>query len=81
MKFICVGKYDDYIGAYIVLGRLQSEEINCWLQNENMVTVFPALTHAVGGIKLMVAEAQADRAVTLLAQWQNEDESGPASQQ
>jgi len=66
MKFIPLLASNDYIEAHILLGRLQNEGINCWLQNENMVTVFPALTNAVGGIRLMVEEAQAERATEIL---------------
>ena len=69
MKFIPLLAFNDYIEAHILLGRLQNEGINCWLQNENMVTVFPALTNAVGGIKLMVAESQEERATELLSQF------------
>ena len=72
MKFVCLNTFNDYIEANIILGRLQNEDINCWLQDENMVTVFPALTNAVGGIKLMVAETQAERAAELLSRFGNE---------
>jgi metallophosphoesterase superfamily enzyme len=69
MKFIPLLAFNDYIEAHILLGRLQNEGINCWLQNENMVTVFPALTNAVGGIKLMVEESQEEKATELLRQF------------
>ncbi len=33
----------------------EEEGINCWLKDENTVTIDPILTNAIGGIKLMVA--------------------------
>jgi DNA-directed RNA polymerase subunit M/transcription elongation factor TFIIS len=72
MKFVTVQVYNNYIEAHIILGRLMDENINCWLRDENTVTLNPILTNAVGGIKLMVAETQADQAITLLKQFRAE---------
>ena len=66
MSFIIICTYDNYIPAHIALGRLQSENINCYLQDEYTVTIDPFLSNAIGGIKLMVAEAQAQRAISIL---------------
>ena len=38
----------------MLITRLESEEIECWLQDENTVTINPIWTNAVGGIKLLV---------------------------
>ncbi len=62
MNFIVAAVLDNYVNAHLLLGRLQNENINCWLKDENTVTV---LTNS-GGIKLMVAEAQIERAMTLI---------------
>jgi len=48
------------------MGRLKEEFINCYLQDENTVTIDPLLSNAIGGIKLMVAEQQAERAMEIL---------------
>ena len=48
------------------MGRLKEEFINCYLLNENSVTIDPFLSNAIGGIKLMVAETQAERALEIL---------------
>ncbi|HEY6504300.1 MAG TPA: DUF2007 domain-containing protein [Chitinophagaceae bacterium] len=66
MKFIILRSYDNYIPAHIAMGRLKEEFINCYLQDEYTVTIDPLLTNAIGGIKLMVAEAQAERALEIL---------------
>lgn len=66
MKLIAVRSYDDYISAHIIMGRLTEENITCFLQNEHSVTIGPFLSNMIGGIKLMVAEPQVERALELL---------------
>jgi hypothetical protein len=66
MKFIVLCSFDNYISAHIALGRLKEEFINCYLQDEYSVTIDPFLSNAIGGIKLMVAETQAERARDIL---------------
>ncbi|HYM93706.1 MAG TPA: DUF2007 domain-containing protein [Chitinophagaceae bacterium] len=73
MQFVEVRSYDNYISAHIMMGRLKEEFINCWLQNENSVTLDPFLSNAIGGIKLMVPEAQAARALELLDAFEKQD--------
>jgi DNA-directed RNA polymerase subunit RPC12/RpoP len=74
MQFIVAQIYSNYIDANIIMGRLQEEGINCWLKDENTVTIDPILTNAVGGIKLMVSESQADRTFELLKQFRQEQQ-------
>jgi len=64
--FIILMTFDNYISAHIIMGRLKEEFINCYLQDENTVTIDPLLSNAIGGIKLMVAEQQAERAMEIL---------------
>jgi hypothetical protein len=66
MNFILIRSFDNYIPAHIALGRLKEEYINCYLQDEYSVTIDPFLSNAIGGIKLMVAETQAGRAMEIL---------------
>jgi hypothetical protein len=66
MKFVLLCSFDNYIPAHIALGRLKEEYINCYLQDEYSVTIDPFLSNAMGGIKLMVAETQAERAWEIL---------------
>ncbi len=70
--FVPVRTYDNYIPANLVLQRLEAEEITAYLQDENTVTVSPMYSMAVGGIKLMVHEEQAPRALELLKEWETE---------
>jgi hypothetical protein len=66
MNFVEVRSYDNYIDAHLMLGQLRAEFINCHLLNENSVTIDPFLSNAIGGIKLMVAETQLERALELI---------------
>ena len=73
MDFIQLRSYDNYIYANIVLCMLQDSGINCHLKDEYTITIDPLLSPALGGIKLMVARSQVDRALELLAQTGNVD--------
>jgi hypothetical protein len=66
MEFVILQTFDNYISAHIALGRLKEEYINCHLQDEYSVTIDPFLSNAIGGIKLMVVEIQAERAMSIL---------------
>lgn len=72
MKFVPVWTYNDYVSAHIAMGRLEEDGFKCWLKDENTVTIDPILTNAVGGIKLMVEEAEAQKAFDILKQLQQE---------
>ena len=73
MDFIQVRSYDNYIYAHIVLSMLQDSGINCHLKDEYTITIDPLLSPALGGIKLMVAGSQLERALELLAETGNVD--------
>jgi hypothetical protein len=66
MNYVIVATYDNYIPAHIAMGRLEEDGILCWLKDENTSTINPVLGNAIGGIKLMVASAQAERAAAIL---------------
>jgi len=73
MDYIQVRSYDNYIYAHIVLSMLQNAGINCHLKDEYTITIDPLLSPALGGIKLMVAGSQLERALELLAETGNVD--------
>jgi predicted nucleic-acid-binding Zn-ribbon protein len=72
MKFIAIRSFDNYIDANIIVGKLQTEEVVCFLQDEYTVTIDPILCNAIGGIKLIVPENEAERAKALLLQFDAE---------
>jgi hypothetical protein len=71
MKFIELCSFDNYITANIILGMLQEAGINCHLKDEYTITIDPLLSPAIGGMKIMVYEAQYERAVDLLKDLDN----------
>lgn len=72
MDFVIVKTYDNYVAAHIDKGRLEEEDIRCWLKDENTVTIDPILTNAIGGIKLMVQASQKEKAAGILRVIDNE---------
>ena len=75
MNIVTIWAFDNYIPAHIAMGRLQEEGIECWLKDENTVTIDPILSNAIGGIKLMVPEQDARRARGLLKRMELEHKS------
>jgi len=66
MEFVQLRSYDNYIEANIVLNMLRHNNINCHLKDENIITIDPLLSPALGGMKLMVHEAHVARARDLM---------------
>ena len=62
MDFVILQSFNNYLDAHLLMAKLESEEIQCWLQDENTVTLYPILTNAVGGIKLFVNKNDLSRA-------------------
>lgn len=71
MEFVLLQRFDNYIDAHIVKGRLEDQGVHCWLKDENLsaLIVDPVLTNAVsGGIKLMVRKDELEKAIAILNQ-------------
>ncbi len=66
MEFVELRSFDNYIEANIVLNMLQHGNINCHLKDENIVTIDPFLSPAIGGMKLMVHHAHVEKAWDLM---------------
>ncbi|MEP7255664.1 MAG: DUF2007 domain-containing protein [Ferruginibacter sp.] len=66
MNFKQIASYDNYMLANMTLGMLQENEINCHLKDEHIVTIDPLLNPAVGGIKILVAETDYERALEII---------------
>ena len=66
MKYVLLASFDNYIEAHIAYGKLKDAYINCHLQDDHSVTLNPFLSNAIGGIKLLVAESQSQRASEVL---------------
>ncbi|MBG9376049.1 DUF2007 domain-containing protein [Panacibacter sp. DH6] len=66
MEFSILRTFNNYIDAHLLLTRLESEGFNCWLKDENVVTINPVWTTAVGGIKLMIPDEEKEAAEKVL---------------
>ena len=73
MEFIPIKSFDSYITANIWFGRFSEEGIDCYLKDENTVTINPFLGNAIGGIKLCVRDSQMETAKAMLLQFENEN--------
>ncbi len=66
MKIVTLRSFDNYFLANIALTKMQDAGIECYLKDENTVTIDPILSNAIGGIKLVVKEEDAEEAKQLL---------------
>ena len=66
MTFVTIRTFQNYFTAHILLTRLRSAGIECFLKDEFTVTVDPILSNAVGGIKLVVRKEDEPEANKLL---------------
>src|SRR5438270_1599815 len=66
MEYLPLRSFDNYIEANIVLNMLRHYDITCYLKDENIITIDPLLSPALGGMKLMVHEAHVSRAWDLM---------------
>jgi hypothetical protein len=72
MEFVELRSFDNYIEANIVLNMLQHGNINCHLKDENIVTIDPFLSPAIGGMKLMVHHSHLERAWDMIERAEQE---------
>ena len=79
-KIVVYQSYIDPIKANIVRGLLESYGIECFLSDENMVTLNALYSSAVGGVKLNVFEKDIDQITALLQSQDILDEPGIAAE-
>ncbi|PZP49528.1 MAG: hypothetical protein DI598_07570 [Pseudopedobacter saltans] len=66
MDFIEIRQYNNYIPANIAKGLLEDNDIECYLQDENVSTIMPMWNIANGGVRLFVDPEKVERAELLL---------------
>ena len=64
--FLPLRAYDNYLNANMDMGMLQAAGINCHIKDEYTITIDPLLSPALGGMKLMVEEADLEEARAML---------------
>ena len=65
-RIIIIRTYTYHSEAIIEKAKLESAGIYCSLKDENMVMINPFYSNAVGGIKLIVREEDAETALKIL---------------
>lgn len=69
MELVTVRTFSNYISANILLAKLRNGGVECYLKDEHTVTMNPALTYAVGSIKLVVRKEDAPEVLSLLTEF------------
>ncbi len=64
--WLTIATYWQQTEAHIARLKLESEEIDCFLLDENLVATDWLMANAVGGIKLQVRQSSVERATSLL---------------
>lgn len=64
--FVTIATYDDYLSANFEKQKLLEHGIDCYLADENTVTIQWTLKNALGGIKLRVPALQTEEAIKVL---------------
>lgn len=68
MRLVTIAVFVSAFTANVVLGRLQADGIECYIQDEHTVQVNPLYNNALGGIKLQVKDTDVPVAISLLRQ-------------
>jgi len=68
--FVTIASYPEPIEANLLRSKLLSEGIECILLDENLISVQPFYSNAIGGIKLQVHENDLEHAKEILAESQ-----------
>jgi hypothetical protein len=65
-QLVTVGTYGTTFEANLVKGKLEANDIDAVLDDENMVNVNPFLTNMLGGVKVLVPESELEEARRVL---------------
>ncbi len=66
MRLITIKTFENPIQAHIIKTRLESEDVLCFLFDENIVSINPLYNVLVGGIKLKIREEDHEKAQKIL---------------
>ena len=68
MDLITIKTFDNSIDAHILMAKFESEGIQSYLFDENIVTIYPLYNFTVGGIKLKINETDLEKAKIILGE-------------
>jgi hypothetical protein len=66
MKLVTLRTFDNAIDAHLICSKLESEGIQTFLFDENIISLNPLYSNMIGGIKLKIAEGELDHARKVL---------------
>lgn len=66
MQLVTVKTFDDAISAHIIKTTLEDSGIECFVHDDNIVTLNPLYNFAVGGVKLKVLESDSEEAIRII---------------
>ncbi|MGD2004008.1 MAG: DUF2007 domain-containing protein [Flavobacteriales bacterium] len=69
MKLITLKTFSNAVSAHLLKTRLESEGVECFILDENIVRLNSFYDLAVGGIRLQVREEDFQRAKELIEEW------------
>ena len=65
-ELITIATFGNAVAADLARMRLESRGVQCFLADEQTATMFPQLSHTIGGIRLQVKESHVEKAVAIL---------------
>lgn len=71
MELITIRIFDNLIEAQIMKSRFESEDIPCFLFDENIIGLNPLYNITIGGIKLKINESDSEKARKILGEYNN----------
>ena len=63
---VIIGTYPEATAAHLARARLDAQGIESWLVDENVASVYPFYSLAIGGVKLAVREVDAAAAASAI---------------
>lgn len=78
-EFVRVKTFVELMDAYVLRARFEGDGIRCYIKNENLITLDPLYSNAVGGAQLWVFHSQLPAALEIIEEIENQpytDEAG-----
>ena len=66
MNQITLKTFDNSIDAHILMARLESEDIECFLIGDTINSIYPSLDFTSNGVKLKIFEIDYDKAIKVI---------------
>ncbi len=73
-EFVTLFSFTYPTEAYPFVDRLETEGIECFLFDENLVAVVPFLSNAVGGVKLRIRSSDLEKALRIVNELKKQNE-------